>query len=210
MKSFGLKLKELREENGITQNQLIELIEKKYSRKIGKSMISKWENDKSEPERFSDVAAIADYFGVSVDYLTGISENKYGKKDESTVKKIKIFESINPNTPISLQDGEVGIEFTNSIDQIDFCLKVKEDSMIGARIFNNDVAYIRQQEDVESGEIAALIIGEQVYLRRVYKDYGKITLHSENPTIPDMIIATKDKKQIKILGKVVYVKFEVR
>lgn len=83
--------------------------------------------------------------------------------------------------------------------------------MIGARIFDGDIVFIRKQDIVENGEIAAVQIdGEEVTLKRFYKDNGRIVLHSENPTIPDIVFTAKDRRLIRILGKVIYVKFEAR
>jgi repressor LexA len=104
-----------------------------------------------------------------------------------------------------------GYEFVNPDEQVDFCLRIKGNSMIGARIFDGDTIFIHKQDEVENGEIAAVQIdGEEATCKRFYKDNGKVTLHSENPTIPDMIYTAKDKKLIKVLGKVKYVKFEAR
>lgn len=74
MASLGQRLKKLRIESNLTQEGLIKIIEEKYNRKISKSMISKWENDKEKPQNISDIKAIADYFGVNDNYLIGISD----------------------------------------------------------------------------------------------------------------------------------------
>ena len=40
----------------------------------------------------------------------------------------------------------------------DFCLRVKGDSMIGARILDGDIVYIKKQSTIESGEIVAVLV----------------------------------------------------
>lgn len=55
---------------------------------------------------------------------------------------------------------------------VDFCLLCKGDSMIDAGIHDGDIVYIRQQTDVENGEIAAVRIGDEATLKRVYKSAG--------------------------------------
>ena len=40
----------------------------------------------------------------------------------------------------------------------DFCLTVKGDSMIGARIYDGDVVFVREQSIVDNGQIAVVII----------------------------------------------------
>ena len=42
----------------------------------------------------------------------------------------------------------------------DFCLRAKGDSMINARIMDGDIVFIRQQPEVENGEIAAVAIDD--------------------------------------------------
>jgi repressor LexA len=82
--------------------------------------------------------------------------------------------------------------------------------MTGARVFNGDVVFVRQQDDVNSGEIAVVLVDDEATLKRVYKIDGSIILHSENPSYPDMIFSRKDAKVIRILGKAVAFKGVLR
>lgn len=52
----------------------------------------------------------------------------------------------------------------------DFILRCRGDSMIDAGIQDGDVVYIRSQPQVENGEIAAVRIGSEATLKRVYWD----------------------------------------
>ncbi|MBP5467562.1 MAG: helix-turn-helix transcriptional regulator [Clostridia bacterium] len=65
MNNFGEKLKALRIEKGLGQVQLAKEL------KVSKSVISLWETGGSEPT-LSNLAKIAKYFNVSIDYLAGI------------------------------------------------------------------------------------------------------------------------------------------
>ncbi len=65
---FGKRLKKLREEKGISQEELGKIIGQK------KSNISKYENDKLQPS-IETIDTIANYFGVTVDYLFGRSDD---------------------------------------------------------------------------------------------------------------------------------------
>ncbi|BFH15584.1 hypothetical protein J6TS7_56330 [Paenibacillus dendritiformis] len=82
-----------------------------------------------------------------------------------------------------------------------FYLRAKGDSMTGARIFEGDLLLIRKQEDVEDGEIAAVLIDEEAVLKRVYKRNGTLILQSENPIYPPIICSPDDVNKITILGK---------
>ena len=66
MKSvFGERLKDLRIEKGIGQVELAQVIN------VSKGIISLWENGLREP-KLSNLVALAQFFGVSIDYLAGI------------------------------------------------------------------------------------------------------------------------------------------
>ena len=84
----------------------------------------------------------------------------------------------------------------------DFTLKCKGDSMINARIFDGDTVYIRSQPQVENGQIAAVRIGEEATLKKVYYTPGsdRITLRACNPMYADMVYEGDTLNQIQILG----------
>ena len=64
MNKYGLRLKELREQKGITQETLADMLHTSRSR------IGMYEQGKRQPD-FEMQEAIADYFNVSIDYLFG-------------------------------------------------------------------------------------------------------------------------------------------
>ena len=82
--------------------------------------------------------------------------------------------------------------------------------MVGAGINDGDLVYIKTQSDVESGEIAVVLIdNEEATLKRVFKANNSIILHAENPRMPDRMFAKKDVNIVKIQGKAISVKAEV-
>ena len=84
----------------------------------------------------------------------------------------------------------------------DFALRCKGDSMIGARIHNGDIVYIRQQPTVENGQIAAVLIGDEATLKRVYyyPDSNKLVLNPENPKYEPFIYIGEEISSVRILG----------
>jgi len=68
---FGERIRSLRIEHGLTQDKL----GKKLN--LSKSNISKYESDKVEPS-LEIVKGLAILFGVSIDYLLGVSDDKNG------------------------------------------------------------------------------------------------------------------------------------
>lgn len=91
-----------------------------------------------------------------------------------------------------------------------FYLRVEGDSMINARICNNDLVFIRRQEDVESGDIAVVIIdNEYTALKRICKKQDTIILNSENPAYAPIVFSKDDTSRLRIIGKVLHVKFKL-
>lgn len=85
-----------------------------------------------------------------------------------------------------------------------FALRCKGDSMINARICDGDIVFIRMQPDCENGEIAAVLIGDEATLKRVYKyDDNTFTLMPENSAYPPLVYRNEELNSIKILGKAV-------
>lgn len=74
---FGDKLKELRKEQNLTQEEIGELCE------VGKTTISNWENNITQPP-FEIVKRLAQYFGVTIDYLLNFTQ-----EDADNMEKLK-------------------------------------------------------------------------------------------------------------------------
>lgn len=85
----------------------------------------------------------------------------------------------------------------------DFALTCSGDSMTGARIDDGDTVYIRIQPEVETGEIAAVLIGEEATLKRVYKDGDSLILCPDNPAYKPIVITGADQSEVRIMGKAV-------
>lgn len=82
-----------------------------------------------------------------------------------------------------------------------FYLIAKGDSMVGAKIHEDDLLLIRKQPMVENGEIAVVIVDNKRMLKRVYKTDDTFTLVSENPKYPPINYRPNVNENIRILGK---------
>lgn len=203
---FKNRLRELRISRNLTQNKLAQELG------IAKSTISMYENGNREPD-FETLETIADFFNCDMDYLLGKSDihNKYKSSAPTATniiplpktKKIPLLGSIACGEPILAEENiEEFIRMDEDIPA-DFALKCKGDSMINARIFDGDIVYIRQQPDVENGEIAAVLIDNEATLKKVYKNPNKLVLSPCNPLYGDLIYIEDQCNSIRILGKAV-------
>ena len=77
--------------------------------------------------------------------------------------------------------------------------------MTGARIFDGDIVFIKAQNAVDNGEIAAVIINDEATLKRVYfyPNEEKLVLSAENPRYAPFVFVGNELESIKILGKAV-------
>ena len=94
----------------------------------------------------------------------------------------------------------------------DFCLRAVGDSMIGARIYDSDIVFIRKQTMVENGEIAAVVIDGEATLKRVYyfPEKAKLILSPENPKYEPLVFLGAELDEIQILGRAVAFQSVVR
>lgn len=199
--NFGEKLKAIRLSLELTQDEL--------AARLGttKQAISRYENSEREPN-LRTAREFSEKLGVD---LTTLADDTLPLRDisHSSLSPLPVSRSfplvgdIACGTPI-LADQNITeyINFPGDLNA-DFCLRCRGDSMIDARIHDGDVVFIRQQPEVENGEIAAVLIGEETTLKRVYRDRGVLTLMPANPAYPPMVYSGDQLDEIRILGKAV-------
>jgi repressor LexA len=104
------------------------------------------------------------------------------------------------------QEGSVFVDSSSYHGEIK-AFRCYGDSMSGIGIFDGDIAVIRIQDEVESGELAIVIIdGEEGTLKRVRKQEGAIILESANPSCPPRVFTGEDMNNVKIVGKVIEIR----
>lgn len=208
------RIKELRMLNKMTQATLAGKLG------IAQNTLSYWEKGTYDPDNES-LQKIADLFECSVDYVLcrdsmsslNFSElEKYGIMPLPKTKKIPLIGTIACGEPILAEENIEGYcSCPESIDA-DFCLRAKGDSMINARIFDGDILFVCKQDMVEDGEIAVVLIEDEATVKRVYYDRedNTLTLVPENPKYKVMRFHGERLDQIRILGKVLAGKYDVK
>ena len=114
-------------------------------------------------------------------------------------RRVPLLGTIAAGEPI-LAEEELAVADCDAGIHCDFALRVKGDSMIGARIHDGDVVFIRRQDDVADGQIAAVVIDDEATLKRVYHVKNGLQLLSENPKYPPMMFTLNECGAIRILG----------
>ena len=216
MSTIGSRIRNRREELGLSQDEL--------GKRLGyksRSSINKIELDQRNLTQ-SKIKAIADALDTTPAYIMGWNE----PNQKLDAEKLKFFDNLFPietkrfpllgdiacGKPIvANEEKELYVEAGANI-QADFCLKAKGDSMIGARIYDGDIVFIRKQPMVEDGEIAAVIIDDEATLKRVYYDQeaGVLQLFAENPQYKTMRFSGEELDHIRIIGKAVAFQSDIK
>ncbi len=205
MSELGDRIKNLRKERHLTQSELMDILRNKYDMKTDRVMISKWETGFQTPH-IDTLKILAEVLEVSADFLlTGVENIHPEFSEESTipVKKIRMLGSIACGTPIFCNEEYEYVLATGNNANADFCLTARGDSMINARIADGDIVFIKQQSTVENGEIAAVVIGDEATLKRVYKTNDGLMLVAENPAYQPMYFSGDELSQTYVLGKAI-------
>ena len=196
---IGERIKARRKQLGISVDAIAEKLG------VDRSTIYRYESEYIEKFPVNIVPALSEVLMVSPAYLMGWENEAYTVK----TKKIPLLGSIAAGEPIfANEDTRTYIEVDGSIS-VDFCLRVKGDSMVDARINDGDIVFIRQQPEVETGEIAAVMIDDEVTLKRIYKNDGGVILKPENAKYQPQFYSQKDSKNVRVLGKAVLLQSKV-
>ena len=183
------------------------------SRRLGvnEGTISNYKKGTYEPKQ-RRLESIATILNVSIPWLMGadvpmdnttpIIPNGF-QPVPSTTKKPRLG-VISCGDPIDTPENFDGYDDVPDMFDCDFTLVCEGDSMIGARICDGDIVYIKQQPTIENGQIAAVLIdGEEKLLKRVYITEESIILQAENPAYPPRSYHREDMNRVSIIGKVV-------
>ena len=118
-------------------------------------------------------------------------------------KRVPFLGKIAAGEPMYAEQEHESYVLADDDINCDFALRACGDSMINARINDGDVVFIRNQPDVDDGEIAAVIIDDSATLKRVRKIDGGLMLMSDNPKYKPMLYTNANCDSLRILGKAV-------
>lgn len=211
--SFGTYLKQAIQKRGYSYRQVSILAD------IDHTYISKIVNGKMGPPSPEILKKLSKPLGVSYEELMEkagyIDLPKRTETDFSQsliinrMAKVPVLGNITADKPLYSEQHICGYQYIAE-DEAKygdyFYLRVTGDSMTGSRIHPGDIVYIRKQKNVENGDIALLFCGNEVCLKRVFKAEGKIILQPDNPKYEPTIVSDDE---VKIIGKVIHVRFDV-
>lgn len=198
----GKRLKMLREEKGLTQKDLAEKLS------LTPKAISFYELGSREPSGDA-LIHMAHILGTTTDYLLGNSTTKEAEQKVGRGVRIPVLGRVVAGIPIEaveeiLDYEEITPELAASGEF--FALKIRGHSM-EPRMMEGDVVIVRRQDDVESGDVAIVLVnGNEATVKRVKKQEDGITLIATNTSVYEPhYYSNKETEElpVRILGKVV-------
>lgn len=191
------RLKELRKAAGLSQQELADALS------VHQTLISQIEREVVVPSG-QLMVELADYFGVSTDYLLGRDEVDAAPKSFF----VPVLGRVAAGLPLFVAEDIIDWEelpeaWKRQGDY--FCLEIHGQSM-EPRMCEGDIVVVRKQDTCESGDTAIVLVnGDEATCKRVvFQDEG-VTLISNNPMFPPQFITAEKVRTlpVQIIGVVV-------
>ena len=194
---FNERLKTLRIQRKMTQSELAKKI---Y---ISQPAYSKYEVGTASPNP-ETLSKIADALDVSVDYLLG-SDSQPARPGYI---RVPVLGRVAAGIPLDAIEDVIDWEDISTAAAGDgeyFGLQINGHSM-EPKISDGDVVIVRRQPDVDSGDIAVVLVnGDDATVKRIKKSPQGVTLIPSNPAYEPMYYSNKEIESlpVQILGRVV-------
>lgn len=196
-------LKRLREEKNMTQAELGKALE------ISPSAIGMYEQGRRTPD-IPTLKKIASYFNVSLDYLLG-NEPAKAAQPKTTGRGVRIPVLGRVVAGIPIEAVEEILDYEEITPELAatgefFALKIRGHSM-EPRMMEGDVVIVRRQDDVDSGDVAIVLVnGDEATVKRIKKQPEGITLIATNTSVYEPHFYSNKEiadLPVRILGRVV-------
>lgn len=198
---FAEQIRAFRKKSGMTQAELAQYMG------LSQQAVGKWETGRSSPDQ-NTLRQLADLFHVTVDSLLGRSEAGVAPWNAPTSEiAIPIIGTVKAGYQGLAFEEDYGTESASVKNpESYFYLLVRGESM-EPRIVSGDLALIHQQPDVDSGDLAIVLVdGEEGTLKKVVKQPGVVILQPFNPKYQPQIFIGQEIERLTIVGKVVEIK----
>ena len=191
---IGRNIKRLRKQAGYSQESLARLLG------VTQGAVSQWEKDRTIPDT-PFLMEMAKIFNVPLDEFR--NETPFRDLDAVNIRRavLPVLGSISCGKQVEpdINSGE-SIDLPEGVTA-DFALICKGDSM-EPTFMDGDFVLIRQQPDVENGQIAAVNISGETTLKHVYHQRDGILLVADNPKYAPIFAPFSEDEPIIIHGLV--------
>lgn len=193
------RLRNLREAKKMSQNDVAKILG------ISRTAYVKYETGESRPVR--KLNELSTLFNVSTDYILGNEDKSINTSNRGVRIPVlgRVVAGIPMDTIEEIIDYEEIPKEMAATGEF-FALKVKGHSM-EPRILDGDVVIVKKQEDVESGDVAIVLVnGNEATVKRVKKQKNGITLIATNISVYEPHYYSNEEIEglpVRMLGKVV-------
>lgn len=200
----GERMKKRRKEIGFSAEKVAERLG------VSPATIYRYEKGDIEKVPVDSLAELAKILQTTPAYLMGWEEQPTpapspippGFSPMPEMVQVPLIGTIACGTPITAEQNIEQMVCVPSRWHATFTLTCKGQSM-EPRIHDGDLVAIRSQAEVENGEIAAVRIGEEATLKRVYLHPSFIELRPENPAFESIILSREEMNSVTIEGKAI-------
>ena len=200
----GERMKKRRKEIGFSAEKVAERLG------VSPATIYRYEKGDIEKVPVDSLAELAKILQTTPAYLMGWEDQPTpapspippGFSPMPEMVQVPLIGSIACGTPITAEQNIEQMVCVPSRWHATFTLTCKGQSM-EPRIHDGDLVAIRSQAEVENGEIAAVRIGEEATLKRVYLHPSFIELRPENPAFESIILSREEMNSVTIEGKAI-------
>ena len=203
------RLKTIMDERNLRQIDVIRMAQPfcdKYDVKLGKNDMSQYLSGKVVPgqEKLTILGLTLD---VSEAWLMGYEVPRERTSDDTpsgfitmpSMSAVPLVGRIACGDPITAEENLDGYVSTPDSWGASFALMCRGDSM-APRIQDGDLVAIKKQSTVENGQIAAVRIGDEATLKRVYLSEGRLILQPENPAYEPIVLIGDEISSARIEG----------
>ena len=181
--------------------------------------IVRWVEEQGFPPTLREIATRFRFASVNAvrDHLKALEQKGYLRRRAGTSRTLTLEPASLPprghplvgtvpaGTPVMAEENFEGYLDLNEYfgrGEGTFLLRVRGDSMIGAGIHDGDIAVVRYQKELASGEIGVVFINGEATVKRIFPEKGGCRLQPENPSM-DPIRVKAGKDEFCIAGKVI-------
>lgn len=174
---------------------------------VSRQTVHRYESGVIENIPRAKIARMAELFGITSAVLLGFEDPVFELDGVLPIRRrrIPILGEIACGVPAYADEQVESYAVEEDGLNADFCLRARGDSMVGARIFDGDLVFVRACSTVENGEIGVVVIEDEATLKRVYyyPEKEKLVLLPENTAYEPLVYLGSELEQIKIIGKAV-------
>ena len=199
---IGSVIKKRREELGFSQRQLA------YLSNVSNTEISRIEAGERKKPSQEILKQLAAPLRLKKEELLELAGYYVGSKIPGEIQvgeiiPIPIYGDIRAGDPMLVCEEVIGHEYVTADDVRGgeyFFLRVKGDSMIGARLHEGDLVLVRKQPDIEEGQIGVFMIEGEATIKTYHRQGNIAILTPENPECKPVIVPLKS---LVIIGEVI-------